>query len=307
MDGIICIDKPKEFTSFDVIAKLRGMLRIKGIGHGGTLDPMATGVLPIFIGKATKVCDIIPNQDKKYLATVKLGLTTDTQDITGRILSQKESFVNKEQFQNVMNNFVGNINQIPPMYSAVKIGGKKLYQLAREGKEIKREPRPVQIYHIKLIQFNEKNQTAIIDVACSKGTYIRTLCSDIGEKLNVGACLQDLKRTQAGEFSIKDCLKLEQVQRLCDYGEIERELLPIEKVFDKLPKINLDEHKTKLFLNGVKLRLEQVNFEKLDLIHRIYDNKENFIATAIPVSDKQELKINKIFVRKELNMLDACD
>lgn len=299
MDGVICIDKPKDFTSFDVIAKLRGMLRIKAIGHGGTLDPMATGVLPIFIGKATKVCDILQNHDKRYLAEIKLGLTTDTLDITGNILSKKQSNIKKQDFQKVMNSFVGNINQIPPMYSAVKVNGKKLYQLAREGKKVEREARPVKIYSIDLINFDEKTQTGFIDVFCSKGTYIRTLCNDIGEKLNVGATLKELKRTQAGDFNIYDCLNLEQVQKLCDDGQIKTKLLPIEKVFGTLPSITLDEHKTKLFLNGVKLRLEQVCFENEDILHSVYNFKKEFIATAIPVSDKQELKINKIFVRKD--------
>ena len=214
MNGIIVIDKPKDFTSFDVVAVMRRLTNQKKIGHAGTLDPMATGVLPILIGKATKVQSILPDETKEYVAEFKLGIKSDTQDITGNIIEETICNIKKEDLQKVLDNFIGNIKQIPPMYSAVKQNGKRLYDLARQGIEVERRERSIKIYKLELISFLEKTQEAKILVGCSKGTYIRTLCVDIGDKLDCGAVLTSLRRTLACSFSIKDSITLDEAKRL---------------------------------------------------------------------------------------------
>ena len=205
MNGIILVDKPKDFTSFDVVAKMRGILKTRSIGHGGTLDPMATGVLPLFVGRATKCCDILPCQDKTYIAGLKLGIKTDTQDITGIVLEKREVNITKELFHKVVSSFVGEIDQIPPMYSAVKQDGKKLYELARKGITVERKPRKITIYEINILSEDFEKNEFILEVSCSKGTYIRTLCEDIGNSLGCGGTLFSLKRKKAAGFSNENC------------------------------------------------------------------------------------------------------
>ncbi|MEG1027937.1 MAG: tRNA pseudouridine(55) synthase TruB, partial [Oscillospiraceae bacterium] len=187
MNGVLCINKPTEYTSFDVIARIRGMSKQKRVGHSGTLDPMATGVLPIFIGTATKACDILSDDDKEYVAEFKLGVTTDTLDIMGKVKQEKASFCKKQDILNLLPQFTGEIKQIPPMYSAVKINGQRLYDIARQGIEIQREAKTVTVYSLNLLDFNEETQTGKLSIACSKGTYIRTIIDDIGALLDVGA------------------------------------------------------------------------------------------------------------------------
>ena len=199
MNGIILVDKPKDFTSFDVCAKMRGILKTRSVGHGGTLDPMATGVLPIFVGRATKCCDILPISDKTYIAGLKLGITTDTEDITGAVLAQSDVKITKDQLHKVVGSFVGNISQVPPMYSAVKVNGKKLYDLARQGITVERKARSITIYSINILSEDYEKNEFILEVSCSKGTYIRTLCSDIGRALGCGGTLFSLRRAMAPE------------------------------------------------------------------------------------------------------------
>ena len=218
-DGIICIDKPAEHTSFDVIARVRGILHMKKVGHAGTLDPMTTGVLPVFLGRATKACDILPVQDKRYRARFQLGVTTDTQDCTGTVLERREVRVSREELIAAIRSFEGEQMQLPPMYSAIQVGGRRLYDIAREGGTVERTPRPVTFYSIEILDLGE--DWAEIDVHCSKGSYIRTLCHDIGEKLGCGAMLTQLRRTMAAGFTEADCLTLEQLTALAAEGRAE--------------------------------------------------------------------------------------
>lgn len=300
MDGIICVNKPSGWTSFDVVAKVRGMAKTKKVGHAGTLDPMATGVLPLFLGSATKVCDILPNDDKGYQATFRFGLTTDTQDITGEVLTRTDSAVTKDQLVSALPHFIGQIQQIPPMYSAVRVNGRRLYDIARSGQQVERKPRPVTIHEISILEFSEERQEVSAQILCSKGTYIRTLCQDIGEYLGVGATLLSLNRHIAGNFTLQDCYTLEQLQQMTNEGKLEENLIPVEKVFEQLPKIRLNEVQTKKFLNGVKLDLNRIRYEDRLGFHRVFDSKGHFLGLASLNLEKMELIIEKMFARNLL-------
>ena len=259
MDGIIIMDKPEDFTSFDMVAKLRRLLGTRKVGHAGTLDPMATGVLPIFVGRATKCCDILPDQNKRYTATFELGYTTDTLDATGRVLTRTPVQAGKAQVQAALEQFRGEIMQLPPMYSAIQINGRRLYDLARQGIEIEREKRPITIHHLELLEADEQENRYVIDVACSKGTYIRTLCADIGEVLGCGATMTALRRTQAAGFSLADSLTLEQAEQLAEQGKLTEHLLQVETVFESLPKIVLCAAQERMYRNGVRLDLSRLD------------------------------------------------
>ena len=247
MDGILIIDKPEGFTSFDVVAKMRGMLRTRKVGHAGTLDPMATGVLPILVERGTKCCDILPCQDKRYTATMKLGVLTDTLDSTGTVLETRPVSVTKERVEEVLRDFVGEIMQVPPMYSAIQINGQRLYDLARQGIEVEREARPITIYHCNLLGEGPEENEYIIDVACSKGTYIRTLCGDIGEKLGCGACMEALRRVQAGEYTIEESVPL---LELLEMENPETVLRQVDTMFRNYPAVTLSEKQKQRFLHG---------------------------------------------------------
>ena len=231
MNGIINVYKERGFTSHDVVAKLRGILHMKKIGHTGTLDPDATGVLPVCIGKATKVCGLLTDKDKTYRAVVKLGVTTNTEDMTGEILSHHPVSITKEQIEMAVSKFVGEIEQIPPMYSAIKINGKKLYELARQGKEVERKARKVTIYEIKVLSIDFSENEFTMEVSCSKGTYIRTLCKDIGEFLGCGAAMKTLVRTRVSEFFLEQALTLGQIEQAVKEGKIQDYLIPIDAMF----------------------------------------------------------------------------
>jgi len=231
LNGILIVDKPADWTSHDVVAKLRGALRIKRIGHGGTLDPMATGVLPIFIGTATRLSNTSTDADKEYVAGITLGTVTDTQDITGKVLSKNEVTVTLDEFKAILPQFTGLQKQIPPMYSAKKQAGKKLYELARKGIEVKREPREIEIKELELLEANQRDNSLdstlplTLKVKCSKGTYIRTLCHDIGTALGCGATMSSLRRTISGSYRIEDAYTLEKTLESISKGEIEECLL----------------------------------------------------------------------------------
>ncbi len=225
------IDKPAGWTSMDVCAKLRGMFHEKRVGHAGTLDPMATGVLPVFIGRATRAVEFAADSDKEYIAGLKLGVTTNTQDITGEIVEERPADVTREQLWAVLEGFTGDIEQVPPMYSAIKIGGKKLYELARKGKEVERRPRPVTIRALGVLEGPERGADFTLRVACSKGTYVRTLCHDIGQALGCGGCMNSLQRVKAAGFTLEDSVSLEAVQEAVDRGEGEGLLLPVDAYF----------------------------------------------------------------------------
>lgn len=262
-NGIVVVNKEKDWTSFDVVAKLRGIFHEKRIGHGGTLDPMATGVLPVLVGKSARACDILPVEEKAYKAGFELGITTDTLDITGKVLSQKKSLCTKSEIVEVSKKFVGDIMQIPPMYSAVKVGGKKLYSLAREGKVIERQPRPVTVMELEILSFDEETQKGSMFVRCKKGTYIRSIIDDMGNALGVGAVMTDLQRTSSSGFDIENSYTISQIERLADEGKLETILLSVDEAFSKTYKsrVTLNERLTALYKNGVKLTLGQEGME----------------------------------------------
>lgn len=277
MDGIILINKQKDYTSHDVVAIVKKVLGEK-VGHTGTLDPNATGVLPLLIGKGTKLSKYLIEHDKKYQATLKLGIKTDTLDITGNILENKEVLIDKNvKIEEVLKSFIGKQKQYPPMYSAVKIKGKKLYQYAREGKQVEIQPRIIEIYNIKLDNYNEIEKEIVFTVSCSKGTYIRTMCEDIAEKLGTIGCMKELERLQVGRFKLEDSIT---IQELKDYIEnkscIEEHLIKCEEIFKNNDKIILNDKKIQLFLNGVKLR-----YELKDDVYRIYTEENNFIGIGV--------------------------
>lgn len=254
--GMINVYKEKGFTSHDVVAKMRGICKQKKIGHTGTLDPDAVGVLPVCLGAATKLCDMLTDTDKEYTAVLKLGITTDTQDISGRILEKKEVDMGTETVREAVLSFAGNQFQVPPMYSALKVNGKKLYELAREGKEVERKARSVSIYEIEILEENMPEFT--IRVVCSKGTYIRTLCHDIGQKLGCGAVVTGLTRTKVGNFKIEKAYTLSRIQQMADEERLSEILVPVEKVFETLPAVTVKKDAWKALLNGNQLKKEEV-------------------------------------------------
>jgi tRNA pseudouridine55 synthase len=279
INGIINIYKEKGFTSHDVVAKLRGILKQKKIGHTGTLDPNAEGVLPVCIGKATKLCDLLTDKDKSYRAVLILGLKTDTQDTTGQILSKNEVNISEKQAEKTILSFVGEYDQIPPMYSALKVNGRKLYDLAREGKQVERKPRRVKI---ESIQINKIELPKVeFTVHCSKGTYIRTLCEDIGEKLGCGGCMDDLTRIRVERFTIQDALTLSRVEELVGNDDLQSYIIPIDRMFEEFPKAEVAKEFCKLLYNGNTLKKEHFNRisnENPDNLIRIYDDNKIFIA-----------------------------
>lgn len=284
MNGIINVYKEKGFTSHDVVAKLRGILHMKKIGHTGTLDPDAVGVLPVCLGKGTGLVSMITDWTKTYEAVMLLGTTTDTQDTSGNVLTKSVVDVDERTVLEVCSQFEGEYEQIPPMYSALKVNGKKLYELARAGIEVERKPRRVVINSLRVNDINLEDdiKTVTITVDCSKGTYIRTLCDDIGKKLGCGACMMSLKRTRVGDFIIDDTLTLNQIAALTLKGDIEQYIVSIDKMFSGYRKVVVIAGYNKLLYNGNKLPLEAVqdqNSEFLDMEEfRIYDADEDFVG-----------------------------
>ena len=288
INGVINVYKEKGFTSHDVVAKLRGILKQKKIGHTGTLDPDATGVLPVCLGNATKLCDMLTEKRKEYIARVRLGIVTDTQDMTGEILSTREVNVKEEEVLQVIRSFVGPYEQIPPMYSALKVNGKKLYELAREGKVIERKPRPVEIHYIEILKVNLPELE--IKVGCSKGTYIRTLCYDIGEKLGCGASMAALERTKSGQFVLDTSITLKELEdKIKEAGEEREEILktlviPVDKMFEEYEEIRLLPECEKLVENGntfleKNLKQEYKKKERTDLSqYRVYLGENRFMG-----------------------------
>ena len=248
-NGIISIDKPLGWTSQDVTARLRRVFNTRRIGHGGTLDPMATGVLPVFVGRATRGVEFFEHAGKTYEAVLRLGLTTDTEDITGTTLTEREVNCSEEEFLAVLPQFRGQILQVPPMYSALKVNGQKLYDLARKGREVERQPRPITIHRLELLEFSG-NEAKIL-VECSKGTYIRTLCKDIGQALGCGGCMAALRRTQAGEYRIEDSIPLEKLLEESEQGlPVERYLKSVDSMFASYPAVELTANQEKRCRNG---------------------------------------------------------
>ena len=279
MDGIIIINKPKGFTSHDIVNMLRKALNIKKIGHTGTLDPNATGVLPILIGNATKISKYLVEHDKEYIATVCFGQKTTTGDVEGEVLEKDENIddklknISSKDLEKVLKSFLGKQKQIPPKFSSIKVNGKKAYVYARDGQEVELKARDIEIYDISLIDYNNHKKELIFKVSCSKGTYIRSLCEDIAKKIGTLGYLKDLTRTKVDKFSIEDSVSLEQIEN--DSKIIEEKLISIEELFIDKEKIDLDEKKYELFLNGVML-----TFKNQDEIYRVY-YKDQFIGLGV--------------------------
>lgn len=294
--GIINVYKEAGYTSFDVVAKLRGILHIKKIGHTGTLDPDATGVLPICIGKATKVCSMLTNKDKTYTATLLIGKSTDTYDISGTVTNESEVNVSPDEVRKVIMSFVGEIEQVPPMYSAIKVNGKKLYELAREGKVIERKSRKVTIYNIEVIDIDLPRAT--FKVECSKGTYIRSLCNDIGEKLGCFGCMESLVRNKVGDFSVDDAIIIEEIEKLAELNQVDSVILPIDEVFSSYYIVHIKEESTKKCLNGARLTLGDVVETDINQIAddefiRIYLQNDEFVGIYKKVN--KNLILEKMF------------
>lgn len=318
MDGILNIYKEQGYTSHDVVAKLRGILHQKKIGHTGTLDPDAVGVLPVCCGKATKVCELLTGKEKSYRAVCKLGVETDTQDMSGRILEQREyQSITVEQLEACLECFRGEIMQVPPMYSALKVNGKKLYELAREGKTVERKPRPVQIYELALLEIDLEKGEFTLDVTCSKGTYIRTLCHDIGQKLGCLAAMKSLVRTRVSVFLLDEALTLSQIEeRMKKNPELVEEVLhPVDSLFPAYPKLQIKEKYAGKLANGNPLLPyflkefekqnasagkpvsgeQKVHWKELSVGANIlvYDENGNF--KAVYQKGERDFRVNKMF------------
>lgn len=308
VNGIINVYKEKGFTSFDVVAKLRGIMKQKKIGHTGTLDPDAEGVLPVCLGKATKVCDLLTDKNKEYEAVMLLGKVTDTQDISGKVLEEHEVNVTEEQVREKIMSFVGDYQQVPPMYSALKVNGQKLCDLARKGETVERKARPVKILSIEIEEV--KLPRVKMKVACSKGTYIRTLCQDIGEALGCGACMESLLRTRVSEFTVEKALRLSEIEQLVATVAESKEPLqwqtrdfsfmkPVDAVFLKYPKAVIAEDYQKLLYNGNRMektffKMYLDEWEKTPI--RIYDEKDCFIGIYEYQLSHENYKPVKIFI-----------
>lgn len=298
-NGIINIYKEKGFTSHDVVAKMRGICKQKKIGHTGTLDPDAVGVLPVCLGSGTKLCDMLTDKDKEYVAELLLGVETDTQDITGQILRKCEPVMDEEAVREAVMSFQGDYMQVPPMYSALKVNGKKLYELARAGKEVERQARPVTIHEIEILEM--QLPVVKIRVVCSKGTYIRTLCADIGEKLGCGGTMQSLLRTKVGIFKVEEAITLAQLESLRDEERLAEVVHAVDSVFAELPALHVEEEYCKLIDNGnafyANQTLEKQKYPEMEWV-RVY-GREKFYGIYTYEKEKHRYKPVKMFLSEE--------
>ena len=253
LSGILLMDKPQGFTSHDVVAKLRGILHTRKIGHGGTLDPLATGVLPVFIGGATKAADFAAAQDKEYVAGFTLGYCTDTQDVTGEIVQTGDRIAAEYAVKRAVRGFVGPQQQIPPMYSAVKVNGQKLYDLARKGREVERPARDIIVHEMELLDFDENAQKGTLRCVVSKGTYVRTLCHDLGQMLGCGACMSSLRRTKAGMFTLQQAMTIEQLLEFAKENDPQALLMPVDALFAEFPPLIVELGQAEKLRNGAQV------------------------------------------------------
>lgn len=300
LNGIISIYKEAGYTSHDVVAKMRGICRQKKIGHTGTLDPQATGVLPVCLGSGTKLCDMLTEKEKEYKAVMLLGVTTDTQDTTGQVLSEKTVTVTEEQVEQACRSFLGKYQQVPPMYSALKVNGKKLYELAREGKEVERKAREVEILDLQILSVQLPRVEFL--VRCTKGTYIRTLCADIGEKLGCGACMESLLRTRVGGFTLEQSVTLAQLEALREEGKLDSVLFPVEKAFEQTAFLTVKEEFTRLLQNGNPLFVQQLLEERREpagVWVRMYSPEGRFMAVYTYDEQKGRYQPVKMFLEEE--------
>ena len=306
INGIVNIYKEKGYTSHDVVAVLRKVVGQKKIGHTGTLDPDATGVLPVCLGRAPKVCELLTDHDKTYEALLLLGKTTDTQDISGEVLEEKDpAHLTEEEVRSCIESFIGEYDQVPPMYSALKVNGKKLYELAREGKTVERKSRRVQIHGIRILEMNLPHVRMEVD--CSKGTYIRTLCHDIGEKLQVGGCMEELERTKVGRFLKEDAVTLDGVRQKMEQGDGAELFTPLDQIFAELPAVTVTDAKAWMSYNGNDLP-ERFLLEKEEWTDgqevRVYDSRKNFIGLYQYRAPKKLFHIKKMFLDPEAEKIE---
>ncbi len=297
INGILSVYKEKGFTSHDVVAKLRGIVGQKKIGHTGTLDPDAEGVLPVCLGKATKVCDMLTETDKVYEAVLLLGISTDTQDISGTVLEQKPvEGLTEQTVRECILGYIGEYEQLPPMYSALKVNGKKLYELAREGKVVERKTRKVFIHDITIKEICLPRVK--MEVHCSKGTYIRTLCHDIGEDLNTGGCMEKLLRTKVGKFKIEDSFRLSEIQERKDNEQLFELITPVDEMFSEYPKVIVNGEIAELAYNGNPLKIKDLEKQESNNI-RVYDAKNRFIGIYRLDPYKKVYRLEKMFLDQQ--------
>ena len=270
MNGILLIDKQPDWTSNDVVAKLKGILHQRRIGHSGTLDPMATGLLVVFVGRATRAVEFAEGHDKRYIAGLRLGITTDTQDITGTVLEEKNVTVTREELEKALACFRGEIQQIPPMYSAIKHNGQRLCDIARKGGEVERKPRSITIHDLRVIDGQEGDW--LLDIRCSKGTYVRTLGHDLGQALGCGGCMSSLRRVEAGQFSVDQAVTLSQVQQMADAGRVEELLLPVDGLFQVYPRCTVSALQEKKIRCGNQVKTGLAGGE-----YRVYTESGEFL------------------------------
>ena len=287
LNGIILVDKPSDWTSHDVVGKLRGILHERRIGHSGTLDPMATGLLVVFVGRATRAVEFAEADSKEYIAGLRLGVSTDTQDITGNTLKSSNSLPSRAELEQALGAFKGEISQIPPMYSAIKVGGKKLYELARRGESVERKPRKITIDMLDIIGENDGDY--ILDIVCSKGTYIRTLCNDIGDALGCGGCMSSLRRVKAGVFSIEQAYTIDEIQAAANNGELDASLISVDRLFSAYPALTVSDTAGKKLCNGNIIKLASPNG-----IYRVYSRTGAFLLLG-EVADNKLKTIKSFF------------
>lgn len=305
-NGIINVYKETGYTSFDVVARLRGILHQKKIGHTGTLDPAAEGVLVVCVGKATRLCDILPDHDKEYEATLLLGTVTDTEDTTGTVLCEQkvdETSYSEQTITDTILSFLGDYQQIPPMYSAIKVGGQKLYELARQGQTVERKARPVRIYDLEILDI--RLPRVVFRISCSRGTYIRSLCRDIGEKLGCGGCMERLVRIRACGFHVRDSLTLTAIEDLVKGGTLDDFLHPIDAMYPDYTRIVVKPERDRLIYNGNKIRKHDIAQIAEGTMPRVlvYDSGQQFVGIYEYRADKQEFVPYKMFLSDEKNSI----
>ena len=294
MTGIIPIDKPAGITSFGAVARMRKILNMKKIGHAGTLDPMATGVLPILVGSATRFLEYLPCKDKRYTAVIQLGFETDTLDTTGEIVSRCAKKISRPALDEAVSCFIGKIRQIPPMYSAVQNDGVRLYELARKGEVVERDAREIEVYAFRVLDFDEQKQEFTADIACSAGTYIRTLAEDIGKKLGCGACLAGLRRTEGSGFKLENCYSLEEVEEYAAQHRLEKRMVAIEDALSFYPAVYVSEKQAVRFSNGGELDLERLKGRYEAGLYRIFDPQEVFLGLGEADLQAAQMKAKKV-------------
>jgi tRNA pseudouridine55 synthase len=299
MNGVLILDKPAGFTSFDAVAVLRGLTREKKIGHTGTLDPMATGVLPLLLGSATRANALLPDTDKEYEAGFRLGIATDTQDTTGKTVAESGFGATREQVEAALCAFRGEILQIPPMVSAVSVGGKRLYDLARRGIEVERKPRPVTIRRLEMLSYDEAARCGTLRVSCSKGTYIRTLCADLGEALHTYGAMSSLRRTRASGFTLRECITLPQARELAAGGRLAERVIPVETLFSSMPAVTVSPAQAVRFRNGGALDLERTALCRAvpaeGAVYRVNDPDGGFLGLGR--TENGRLRVLRLFLR----------